>query len=148
MTPTLTQRIFAAIPDAHTVWPEWFWPCCEVCGDECEKSRAPERNNDPVLICMNCGRDVTTPVYTFGPPSDGDSPHVIWNADLEDKRNLWAVWAVACEVARRQDRYIELWRVKNGTVLASMSKLQDPSRSTTPQHALLAAIAAALGVEE
>jgi len=139
---TLTQRIFAAIPDAHTVWPEWFWPCCEVCGDECEKSRAPERNNDPVLICMNCGRDVTTPVYTFGPPSDGDSPHVIWNADLEDKRNLWAVWEVACHVSPNGYASLFEWRGAGARIGTGVTH-----ESRTPQHALLAAIAAALGIK-
>ena len=141
MTTTLTQRIFAAIPDAHTVWPEWFSPVCNE-GHYLEASIAQERNNAPVLICLDCRKDVLLPCYTFDPPSDGDSPHVIWNADLEDKRNLWAVWEVACHVSPNGYASLFEWRGAGARIGTGVTH-----ESRTPQHALLAAIAAALGIK-
>ena len=148
MTPTLTQRIFAAIPDAHTVWPEWFSPVCNE-GHYLEASIAQERNNAPVLVCLKCKKDVAAPVWKFDPPTDGQGEWALVNGDLEHPQNLWAVWVIAELVAAGGEVQIMKWgfltvyrtafyRARIGNHYAD---------GGTPQHALLAAIAAALGIK-
>lgn len=146
--PTRTAKLMNAIPGAHKVWPEWFWPCCEVCGDEGEHSVAPERDNEPVIVCLKCKRDIEKPVYPFSPPMEGDGEWVIWNGDLTDKRNLWAVWEVAKHLSAKHLESVELveWGRPSPWRKARCKAAVDGNTADhdQPQLALLAACEAAV----
>ncbi len=85
-----------AIPGVREKLPaEWFWPHCPTCGESCDYSTAPERNNESVIICIKCSADVPAPELRFEPDTEAGSPHMIWGPDFADERNLWALLRLA-----------------------------------------------------
>jgi hypothetical protein len=148
---TRTARLLSAIPDAPTLWPLWFWPHCEVCGKGCEQSCAPERNNEPVLICLGCSRDVAAPVWKFVPLTDGGGLMDMHNGDLADPRNLHLLWMVAEQISRVTKDNVELvhWGSLRGYRLARYKAAVQAhcANADTPSEALFSACEAALGLE-
>ena len=138
-----TKQLLTRIPDAHTRWPEWFWPYCAVCGEGCEKSRKPEDNNTPVLICLNCGSDVDAPEWRFDPLTEGDSPMTMWGGDLLDERNLHHLFRIADALTEGE----EVDSSKGFGCVDFWARVGDRMRSgPTRSASLFAAIAARVGV--
>lgn len=89
------EKILGAMPNAHEIWPEWFWPCCPACGKDCDK----DATGDPFCWNKGCGSIgiKIQPVYKFEPIHDETAPEA-WHGTETDPRNMHHLWRILCKV--------------------------------------------------